>query len=360
MQHTVYIGTYTHSGGKGICRATLSNEGVPNLIDVAEATSPSYLILSSEKKYVYAANEAREVDGIQGGAITAFSVEADGSLKKVVTRSTGGGSPCHILEQGGYLFSADYDTGSITAFPLVNGVPGEAEFTHFHEGSGPDKGRQESPHAHCVMAVPEISASGSANAGSVGSADASAKVFCAIDLGIDQAKFYRRDDHALTLVQALPFPGGSGPRHVVFSQCGRYGWVVTELSNEIYILRHDDNSKWAIINTISTLPPDYTGRSACAAIRLSRDGKLIAVSNRFHDSVAIFEIDAATGLLALLGIYPCGGANPRDIAFSPDDKWLLSANQDSDSVTVLSVEHGFKVVGCIADGISKPTSILFG
>ena len=281
------------------------------------------------------------MDGVPGGAVTAFSVSAGGMLKKIVTRPTGGGSPCHLLEHGGYLYGANYGEGNVAVFPLENGVPGEVEFIHQHEGSGPDEVRQKGPHAHCAMAVP------------------GADVICIIDLGIDQARFYRKDEGALTLIQALSFPGGSGPRHVVFSSSGRFGWVVTELSNEIYCIEYKAGAGWAISSKYPTLPPDYTSRSACAAIRLSHDEKLIAASNRVHDSVAVFDADVSTGLLSLKGIYPCGGANPRDIEFSPDGKWLLAANQDSDSVTVLSVEKDYTIVDGGALAVSKPASILF-
>ena len=339
MKHTLYIGTYTNDGGKGVYRAELAEDGKLGLIDSAETSSPSYIIFSADKKFIYAANEAREVGGVPGGAVTAFGVSGDGAIKKIVSRATGGGAPCHVLEHGGYLYAANYGDGTVTVFPLENGTPGEAEFTHRHSGSGPDASRQKGPHAHCVMAVPGTD------------------VFCVVDLGIDQARFYRKDGKSLSLTQALSFPGGSGPRHVVFTEDGRFGWVVTELSNEIFCIGYE--SEWSITGSYSTLPSGYTGRSACAAIRLSYDGKLIAASNRFHDSVACFDVNGATGLLSLKGIYPVGGATPRDINFSPDDKWLLSANQDSDNVTVLSVKDGFRLVDGAALSVSKPTSILF-
>jgi len=351
MPHTVYIGTYTNAGGKGVYRAELSAEGKLNLIDSTAAASPSYLIFSSDRKYIYAANEAREVDGTPGGAVTVFGIDADavaraggessvaGALVKIASKPTGGGEPCHVLEHGGYLYASNYGAGTVSVFPLINGIPGDVEFTHRHEGSGPDERRQKGPHAHCAMSVP------------------GSDVFCVIDLGIDQARFYRKDGRSLALVQALTFPGGAGPRHVVFSKDGRFGWVVTELSNEIYCIKYE--AGWVITGKVSTLPSDFAGRSACAAIRLSPDEKLIAASNRFHDSVACFDVDNAKGLLSPIGIYPVGGATPRDINFSPDGKWLLSANQDSDSVTVLSMNDGFRLAEDAAISVSRPTTILF-
>ena len=338
MRYTVYIGTYTYADSVGVYSAALDDDGKLTLIGSAEVASPSYLIYSSDKKYIYASNEARDVDGVPGGAITAFEITGDGALKKIVTRPTGGGSPCHVLEHMGYLYASNYGSGSVTAFPIVNGVPGKAELTHQHEGDGPNKRRQEGPHAHCAMAVPGTD------------------TFCVVDLGIDQARFYRKDGAALKLIQAISFPGGAGPRHVVFSKDGLFGWIVTELSNEVFSIRFDN--EWAITGAMSTLPAGYDSDSACAAIRLSNDGKLIAASNRGHDSAAIFDVDVTTGLLTLNGIYSVGGENPRDINFSPDDRWLLSANQDTDTVTVLSVKDGFNIVNGAAITISKPTSIL--
>ena len=341
MQQTLYIGSNTNEAGKGVYRAALSGDGKLSFIDAFDSTMPSYLIFSDDRKILYAANEGREVNGVPGGAVTAFNVLGDGALKTARVSSTKGGSPCHILAHGGYLYGANYGDGTFSVFPLDSGgLPGELEFTHRHEGSGPVARRQEGPHAHCVMTVPGTD------------------VFCAVDLGIDQARFYRKDGKSLALVQALSFDGGAGPRHVVFSKDGRFGWVVTELSNFIYCIEYK-KSEWVINSKHSTLPDGFSGRSACAAIRLSPDGKLIAASNRFHDSVAVFGVGDADGSLSPMGIYPCGGATPRDIDFSPDGKWLLAANQDSDSVDVLSVDGGFSIVEGGKLAASKPTCILF-
>ena len=365
---TVYIGTYTHTGAKGVYRAELAADGRLRLIDCVESASPTYLAYSPDKKYIYAANESHEgaagagegaepggtgagksaahggaVTGegaTPGGAVTAFEVQADGSLIKVACRPTGGPEPCHVLAHGGWLYTANYGAGNITAFPLSGGVPAERAFTHQHFGSGPDASRQQGPHAHCAVAVPGTDA------------------FCAVDLGIDQARFYRRDGDSLSLVQALQLPGGSGPRHAVFSGDGRTGWIVTELSNEIFAIKY--GSEWAITGSYPTLPPGFDrAASNCAAIRLSPDGGLIAASNRGHDSVACFAADAETGALELKGIYPLGGKHPRDINFSPDGKWLLSANQESDAVAVLSAADGFRLVDGAALALPKPACILF-
>jgi len=324
----------------GLYHAELSDGGAPRVIGSYESVSPSYIIRSLDGRYIYAANEAGKVDGVPGGAVTAFRVSDGGAPEKVVTRTNCGGAPCHLMERGGYLYVSNYGDGSVTVYPLEDGVPGEAEFKHQHEGSGPVKGRQGGPHAHCTMAVP--------GGGEI----------CVVDLGIDQARFYRKEGKALALAQALTLSGGDGPRHVAFSGDGRFGWIVTELSCKVYSIRRGAGG-WEITGEHPTLPAGYAGESSCAAVRLTGDGKLLAASNRGHDSIAVFDVDGGTGLLTPAGIFPVGGATPRDIGFSPDGRWLVSANQDSDSVTVLSVRDGFKVAEGAIVSVSKPTSILF-
>jgi 6-phosphogluconolactonase (cycloisomerase 2 family) len=430
MGYFAYIGSYTSGGGHGIYRLKFDpgagETGAAaemSAADAAKAENPSYLLFSEDRTALYAANESEAWAGETGGGITAYSVGADGSLAERASRPTGGSAPCHIGMCGGYLFAANYGDGTVSGFPLSGGVPGPRALLHRHEGSGPDLLRQSGPHAHCAAPVP-------------GSGE-----LCVVDLGIDQARFYRVGGAGgkleLELVQAVQAPPGSGPRHIVFSPCGKLAWLVTELSNEVCAMARGDaggagdeageagggnagcgnggesdsggnagdgnngvaggnagdgnysaasgngcngsgraggngrsagnsckaggngcsGGNWRITRRYSTLPAGYSGESSCAAIRLSPDGKLIAASNRGHDSVAVFSADEKTGALAPLGIYPTGGKSPRDIAFTPDGKWLLAANQDSDLVTALSVDGGFSLLD-LKQRVPKPVAIL--
>ncbi|MDR1062252.1 MAG: lactonase family protein [Clostridiales bacterium] len=376
MNYSAYIGSYASGGGYGIYRLDFDpGAGAMSAAGAARAENPSYLLFSADRTMLYAVNESDEWGGEPGGGITAYSVGEGGSLAESASRPTGGSAPCHLGICGGYLFAANYGDGTVSGFPLGGGVPGPRALLHRHEGSGPDRLRQGGPHAHCVAPVP-------------GSDE-----FCVVDLGIDQARFYRVGgtrgapepgldptpglELELELVQAMPAPPGSGPRHVVFSPCGRLAWLVTELSNEVCAMERggarDGNGNgngsggsngspsgggWRITHRYSALPAGYAGASSCAAIRRSPDGKLIAASNRGHDSVAVFSADEKTGALEPIGIYPTGGKSPRDIAFTPDGKWLLAANQDSDLVTALSVDGGFGLLE-LRQRVSKPVAILF-
>ena len=93
------------------------------------------------------------------------------------------------------------------------------------------------------------------------------------------------------------------------------------------------------MQTLSTLPPGYEGKgNSTAEIAVHPSGKFVYVSNRGHDSIAIFRVDQKTGRLTADGHESTGGKTPRNFAIAPGGRFLLAANQNSDSVVVLSVD----------------------
>ena len=52
---------------------------------------------------------------------------------------------------------------------------------------------------------------------------------------------------------------------------------------------------------LSTLPADFKGENTCAQIHVDPQGKYLYVSNRGHDSIAAFAIDAENGKLSAVG-----------------------------------------------------------
>jgi 6-phosphogluconolactonase len=100
-----------------------------------------------------------------------------------------------------------------------------------------------------------------------------------------------------------------------------------------------DSARGALteIQTVSTLPADFKGVNNCAEIRVHPDGKFLYASNRGHDSLAMFAIDAATGLLTLVEHIPTHGKTPRNFEFDPAGRWLLVTNHDSDNAVVFRV-----------------------
>ena len=330
-----YIGTYSHREGKrskGIYYFDL--EPQTGRVTVrgwnSEAENPTYLIFSPDRRYLYACGSNVSYNRFEGGGLFSFAVQEDHTLRYLDRHTSCSKTPCHLAcdSKNRVVISASYTEGQVEVHKLGQDgrfLPDRPQVL-FHQGTGPVADRQERAHAHCVAFAPD------------------GERVLVTDLGADRIFLYRLDGDSLTLAPdgEIPLEPGAGPRHMVFSRDGRFLYVVTELSNQVYAYRWDFRRAGAAafqqIQILSTLPEGCRRFSNCAAIRLSPDGRLLFVSNRFTDTVAVFPCDPATGLLDSPNIFPLSGKNPRDIQVSPDGKLLLAGFQDSDGIQTFRVD----------------------
>src|SRR5688572_12779200 len=95
---SVYVGT-SGKGGNGIYRFDFDPKtgkaGEASL--AAETANPSFLSVHPDGKHVYAVGEIASFEGKKSGAVNAFAIQADGSLKLLNAQPSGGGGPCHIV-----------------------------------------------------------------------------------------------------------------------------------------------------------------------------------------------------------------------------------------------------------------------
>ena len=164
------------------------------------------------------------------------------------------------------------------------------------------------------------------------------------DLGLDRIMSYRlkRADEQLIPNETpyLELPPGSGPRHLTFHQNGHVAYVINELNSTIMTLDYDEShGRLAVIDTVSTLPEDFSGESYCAEIRVAPSGNFLYCSNRGHDSLAIFSIDQDTGRLSIVAHQTTHGRTPRNFAIDPGGTYLLAANQDSNNIVTFRINH---------------------
>ena len=327
----VYVGTYTGAKSKGIYAFRMSGEGKLTPVGlVAEITSPSFLAVHPNRKYLYAVNEVSEFKGKKGeGAVSAFSIDGEsGKLTLLNQQPSAGAGPCHLVvdKTGKTVLVANYGGGSIASFPLKNdGSIGEAISRIQHQGSSVNKQRQEKPHAHHITADP-------AN-----------RYVLACDLGLDQVLVYRFDPKKSELIPNDPpfgkLKSGAGPRHLAFHPDGKFVYVNNELDSTLTAFAYDGKKgSLTELETISTLPKDFAGRNSTAEIEVHPSGKFVYVSNRGHDSVVGFAIDQKSGKLTYIEHESTQGKTPRNFAINPNGKFLLAENQGSDSIVVFSVD----------------------
>jgi 6-phosphogluconolactonase len=328
----VYVGTYTTHGSKGIYRLQLdvATGGLATEGEPTETANPSYLALHPNRRFLYAVNELGESRHDQGGAVSAFAIDPPtGALAFLGRQPSGGAAPCHLSldAQGGHLLVANYWGGSVRVFPVgPDGPLAPATATVQHEGRSVNPERQEGPHAHSI------------------NLDPAGRFAFAADLGLDQVRVYRFDRSTGSLLPHDPSAArvapGSGPRHLAFHPDGRHAYVINELDSTITAFGYDAaKGALAELHTVSTLPAAFSGSNITAEVAVRADGRFLYGSNRGHDSIAIFAIDASTGRLTALGHQPARGKTPRHFAIDPTGTWMLAANQDSDDVVVFRVDE---------------------
>jgi 6-phosphogluconolactonase len=324
----VYFGTYTGPKSKGIylSRLDLTSGKLSAPIVAGEIAQPSFLALHPNRRFLYAVNETGE-GRRSTGQVTAFAIGTDGKLTLLNQQPSRGSGPCHLVvdRAGKNLLLANYGGGSVAAFPLgSDGRLGASTGFIQHSGSSVNPERQKGPHAHSI------------------NLDAANRFAVAADLGLDKVLVYRFDAAKGTLTPNEPpstsVKAGSGPRHFAFHPNGHNAYVINEIASTVTAFQYNaGQGVLKEVQTLSTLPKDYKGDSSTAEVQVHPSGKFLYGSNRGHDSIAVFAIEA-NGTLRYLENTPTGGRTPRNFGISPDGNYLLAANQDSDNVVVFRID----------------------
>ncbi|HZW34038.1 MAG TPA: lactonase family protein [Isosphaeraceae bacterium] len=331
----VYVGTYTQGRGRDRSQGIYLMEldlrsgklGAPRL--VAKATDPSFLAIHPSRKFLYSVNELGEFQGHRGGGVSAYAIDpANGGLTPLNQQSSAGEGPCHLVvdRAGKNVLVANYTSGTVACLAIEpDGTLRPAASVIQHRGSGADPGRQAGPHAHSI------------------NLDAGNRFAVAADLGLDKVLIYAFDPANAKITPNEPafaqVAPASGPRHFAFHPGGQFGYVINEMANTVTAFAYDPaKGSLTEIQTISTLPEDFKGRSYTAEVVAHPSGKFLYGSNRGHDSIAIFTIDASTGRLSPAGFEPTQGKNPRNFALDPTGTYLLAENMESNSIVVFRID----------------------
>jgi 6-phosphogluconolactonase len=324
----LFIGTYTDGASKGIYRLQMDvvtgKLSEPEL--AAETPNPSFLAVHPSRKFLYAVGETGEPGG---GTVAAFALDpASGALRFLNRRPAAGNYPCHIVvdANGKNVLVANYGSGNAAVLPVGDeGRLAEASCVVQHRGAGANPQRQEGPHAHSV------------------NLDRANRFAFVADLGLDKVFIYRYGAGKGTLTANDPasvsVAAGSGPRHFAFHPDGKHAYVINELASTITAMDYDPGRGiLAPVQTVSTLPGDFKGRSGTAEVQVHPSRKFLYGSNRGHDSIAIFSIDASSGKLTPVGHQAEGIKVPRNFGIDPTGTFLVVANQDADSLVVFRID----------------------
>jgi 6-phosphogluconolactonase len=317
----LYVGTYTEGDrADGIYLVDMdTRSGALRLLSAMDGgPNPSFLAIHPNGRVLYAVNETR------AGTVTAFGIILDsGALVRGRQQPSGGDAPCYVSVDrvGRTALVANYESGTVATLSLrADGMLGDITQIERHQGKGPNAERQEGPHAHCIVA------------------DRSNRYVLAADLGVDRVLLYRVDPTRSTLAHvengdAVLAPG-AGPRHLAFHPLLPLVFVANELNSTITTLRLDvDGGALEVRGSVSTLPAGWNGTNYPADIHVEPLGKALYLSNRGHNSIAVFTIEGS-GALTLRQHVPTEGDWPRNFSLDPTGRWLLVANQRSGNIVV--------------------------
>ncbi|CAL4867976.1 6-phosphogluconolactonase [Asticcacaulis sp. MM231] len=311
----LFVGTYSSDAAKGIypLNYTSATDSWTLGDPLPAIENVSFGAYSPVSQHYYLLNEKDE------GRIGIY----DKACKKTYEVSSQGAAPCYAAldPSGGYLAVANYSSGNVVVYKIgAEGGLEQPPANRQNTGSGPNKARQEGPHAHWVQFQGDY--------------------IYSVDLGTDQVLGYSFDAATGAVGQAFEAyhaPGGAGPRHLIFHKDGVHAYLVTELNNTVIVLKAAKNGRFEATQTITTLPAGFKGESYCAHIALNAAGDRLYVSNRGHNSIAVFSV-AADGGLNLIQVSPTLGNWPRFFAVYEDHKRLVVAHQKSNDLVVFELK----------------------
>lgn len=341
--YRAYVGTYTNkTESKGVYQFTFDpSTGKMSALELpGETMDPSWVIVHPNGKFLYAANERGK-----DSAVSAFAIDAkSGKLTLLNTMPALGEDPCHLAidHTGKFLLVANYSSGNVVVFPILpDGKLGEHTANVKNQGTpGPNKERQEGPHAHWVAA-----------------SQGNRFVYVA-DLGLDKVLVYRFDaaKGTLTPAGAAVARPGTGPRHVAFSKNGKFMYVVGELDSTVTVFSND-NEKFSSIQKVAMLPSGFSGRNDASEIEIHPSGKFLYAANRGHDSIAVFSIAPGQGTLTQVAIVSTGGKEPRNFAIDPTGKFLLAENQNTNNIVEFRIDQSTGKLTPTGETLSAPSPI---
>ena len=343
----LYVGTFTDSGAEGIYvygfdRGTLSFDPIDTTRGLV---SPSFITLSGDKKYLYSANRGGTSEYPDWGSVSAFKISNSGKLIPLNTITSYGVSPCHISidRTNRQVFLSHYVSGNITSIGIDDqGTLLSLDDSIQHSGSSSHAERQQSPHIHSSLV------------------SANNDILLVADLGTDKMYSYSFQETSgkLKLADTTKVAAGSGPRHFAFHPSKEVLYVVGELSSTVSIYQFQSGSgKLGYIDMAETLPADYQEPSTAADIQITPNGKFLYVSNRGHDSIAIFKLSQNGHSLNRVGIASSLGKQPRNLMIDQTGEFLFVANRNTNNIVVFRISQETGLLTDLGVELQVPTPV---
>ena len=333
----LYVGTYTQKGeGIYVYEFDRQSLSVKELQVLVNKNSPSFLEFHPNKKYLYSANEGNST-------ISSYAIDqATGKLTAINDKPAQGRGPCHVSvdPKGRFIYVSNYGSGDLAVYLLEkDGSIGALADTIQDKGAANQK-----PHMHSIIP------------------SADGKFVYASDLGIDKIMVYAVNQKTGKLTPAaVPYTevkAGDGPRHFAIHPNGNFGYSACELASVVNSFKIVKGTGALVpLERVTMLPGDFSGKSYAADIHFSPDGKFLYASNRGHESLAIYAVDASTGKLTIAGHADTHGKHPRNFLIDEKGQLAMVTNRDNNNVVFFNRNAGNGQLTYTGKEISVPTPV---
>ena len=324
MKNYVYVGCRTtkerKARGKGISVYEANGNVWTQKQILTGEVNPSYLCMNGRNDRLYA------VHG-DFSEVSAYAVEADGSLRKLNTMKTHGTNPVHLTltKNEKWLIAANLQTGGVSVLPVeTDGSLGAIKELYFISGNG---GPGYISHPHQTML------------------DRSGRWLFVPSQGrlqgVGKVTIFEVDQENGTLREHFIMKARTGaePRHIVLHPNNCFAYLVNEKDSTVTAYAFDaEKGELQPLQILTSLPEDFFGDGWASAIDIGKDGRFLYLSNRKHDSVTVYAIDQESGKLQYLQNIKTRGEQPRFIAVSPEGDRLLAANELTDTITIFDID----------------------
>jgi 6-phosphogluconolactonase len=268
------------------------------------------LCTNPQQKYLYAGLRSTK-------KVSSFHIDADTGALELINTVDLDGDPCYLSTDltGRYLFSSYYGAGVVA----VNALDSTGAVTSPHR-----QWIKTAGHAHCIhpdrsnqyVFVPHTVPANT--------------IF---QFTFDETK----GDLSANATPKVKQPRGEGPRHYEFHPTLNVVYVANENGNSVTVYDFNTvNGTLARRQNLPTLPDDFQGKNTCAQIHIHPKGKFLYISNRGHDSIARFVVNA-DGSLEATGQTPTEPI-PRVFNIDPEGNFLFVAGQGSEKMESFRID----------------------
>ncbi len=328
----IYVGTSAGSESKGIYVLEFDRaSGELKIIQtISGKLNPNFIAIGPQGRFLFSVNGQGLDQMPNWGSVTSYAINPkSGMLQMINEQPSYGKGPCHIsvYPGGSWLFISNYSEGVVSILPYTQeGKIGISSQRLQLVGSSIDPKRQTGPHTH--SAIPSDDGS----------------FLYVSDLGIDKVLIYKFNNKRGTIIPAkqpwAEVTPGAGPRHFILHPNGEMAFLAEEISSTLnaFRLNSNDGSLTSYYRK-SSLPESFVGKNKIADLHLNPRGTKLYVSNRGHNSIAIFDVNSENYKIKYLKTVPSGGETPRNFMIEPSGNFAFVANRKSNNIVIFNIDE---------------------